>query len=125
MTDERRQQIDAAIAEAEARGEKWTNHSIRAVVPGGGTSAFKAYLKAYRAAQAAASGLAVADEPEDDLADDEAPEAPTAEALTAQLAHCTEQIHRPVRHPGARAEGGPARIGRNQALRQVGLERHW
>jgi hypothetical protein len=124
VTDERKQQIDAAIAAAEARGEKWTNHSIRAVVPGGGTSDFKAYLKAYRAAQAEASGLAVIDEPEDDLADDEAPEAPTAEALTAQLAHCTEQytvMYATLEH--VREVGAAGIGGEHQALRLVGLER--
>jgi hypothetical protein len=79
MTPERREQIEQAIAAADAVGEKWTNASIRARMPWGSTADFKQYMKERRAA----AGGVMVDEPDDDLPDDPAPvpPGPTAAAL--------------------------------------------
>lgn len=94
MTEERMQQIEAAIAEAEALGEKWTNASIRARVPGGSSAAFKQYMKARRVQQAGGVAVAEAPEDEEDEEDEPAEDTPERPAAAPSAAALTAEYHR-------------------------------
>jgi hypothetical protein len=56
MTEERRAEIDRAIADFEARGESWTNQKVYAVV-GGSYAQLSEYLKELRALAGVGAGL--------------------------------------------------------------------